>query len=129
MINVGFSFKDLLVSQSPCNVDFESEDPGRKLLEIGYGASIKSLFVMYGLIEHDTSILVRLRPIVGDRSISGVLDEAEIQFAEKRIRGIRAELNHAPKMHGPRLSGSMQIISSWAIICFTRRAGRLWGRS
>ena len=52
MINVSFSFKDLLVSQSPCNVDFESEDLGRKLLEMGCDAPIKSLFVMDGLIEH-----------------------------------------------------------------------------
>jgi len=51
-----------------------------------------------GLIEHDTPILTRLRSIVGDRSVSGVLDEAKIQFAENRIVGIRAELDHALKL-------------------------------
>jgi len=66
--NVSFSFKDLLVSQSPCNVDFESEDLGRKLLEMGCDASIKSLFVM-GVIEHYTPILARLRSMVGDRPV------------------------------------------------------------
>jgi len=59
----------LLVSQSPCNVDFESEDLGRKLLEMGYDAFKKSLFVMEGLIEHDTPILARLRSMVGDRPV------------------------------------------------------------
>ena len=51
-----------------------------------------------GLIEHDTSILARLRSMVGDRSVSEVLDDAKIQFAENRIIGIRAELDHALKL-------------------------------
>jgi len=43
-------------------------------------------------------ILARLRFMVGDRSASEVLDEAKIQFAENRILGIRAELDHALKL-------------------------------
>ena len=51
-----------------------------------------------GLIEHDTPILARLRSMMGDRSVSEVLGEAKIQFAENGIRGIRAELDHALKL-------------------------------
>ena len=51
-----------------------------------------------GLIEHDTPILARLRSIVGDRSVSEVLDSKKIQFAENRVLGIRAELDHALKL-------------------------------
>ena len=35
---------------------------------------------------------------MGDRSVSEVQDEAKIQFAENRIVGIRAELDHALKI-------------------------------
>ena len=68
----------MLVGQSPGNVDFESEDLGQKLLEIGYDESIKSLFVTDGLIEHDTLILARLRPMLGDHSVSKVLESTKI---------------------------------------------------
>jgi len=51
-----------------------------------------------GLIEHDIPILARLRSIVGDRSVSEALDETKIQFAENRILGIRAELDHSLKL-------------------------------
>jgi len=60
-----------------------------------------------GLIEHDTPILARLRSIVGDRSVSEVLDEAKIQFAENRILGIRAELDHVLK---PQVAGCWNYI-------------------
>jgi len=61
----------------------------------GLNSEIKRL---EALIEHDTPILARLRSMVGDRSVSEVLDEAKIQFAENRILGIRAELDHALKL-------------------------------
>ena len=50
-----------------------------------------------GLIEHDAPILARLRSMLGDRSVSEILDSTKIQFAENRILGIRAELDHALK--------------------------------
>jgi len=41
-----------------------------------------------------------------------------VQFAENRILGIRAELDHALKLQVAQAIGSMPIISSWSIICF-----------
>jgi len=67
-------------------------DPKR---QEGLNSEIKRL---EGMIEHDTSILARLRSIVGDHSVSEVLDSAKIQFAENRIVGIRAELDHVLKL-------------------------------
>jgi len=46
-----------------------------------------------------------------------------VQFAENRILGIRAELDHALKLQVAQAIGSMPIISSWSIICFYQ-AGR-----
>ena len=61
----------------------------------GLNSEIKRL---EALIEHDTPILARLQSMVGDRSVSEVLDDARIQFAKNRILGIRAELDHALKL-------------------------------